>query len=43
MCDMKRNRDIADKHGLNVIEDAAHCVEGMRDGIRPGQLGDAAC
>lgn len=43
MCDMKRIREIADRHGLIVIEDAAHCIEGVRDGIRVGQLGDAAC
>ncbi len=43
MCDMGRIRKIADKHGLKVIEDAAHCMEGQRDGIKPGQVGDAAC
>jgi UDP-4-amino-4-deoxy-L-arabinose-oxoglutarate aminotransferase len=43
MCDMRAIRTIADRHGLFIIEDAAHCVEGERDGIRPGQLGDTAC
>ncbi|MHB8084689.1 MAG: DegT/DnrJ/EryC1/StrS family aminotransferase [Dehalococcoidia bacterium] len=43
MCDMKTIREIADRRGLAVIEDSAHCVEGQRDGIRPGMLGDAAC
>lgn len=43
MCDMKRIRQIADKYGLIVIEDAAHCIEGVRDGVKVGQLGDAAC
>ncbi|MBF0178149.1 MAG: DegT/DnrJ/EryC1/StrS aminotransferase family protein [Magnetococcales bacterium] len=43
MCDMRRLRVIADQHNLAIIEDAAHCVEGERDGVRPGQLGDAAC
>jgi len=43
MCDMKKIRQIADKYHLVVIEDAAHCIEGVRDGIKPGQLGDAAC
>lgn len=43
MCDMKRIRAIADKYRLKVIEDAAHCLEGERDGIKPGELGDAAC
>ncbi len=43
MCDMRRIRQIADKHNLIVIEDAAHCIEGQRDGVKVGGLGDAAC
>ena len=43
MCDMRKIRNIADKHKLKVIEDCAHCIEGTRDGLRPGQLGDLAC
>jgi dTDP-4-amino-4,6-dideoxygalactose transaminase len=43
MCDMKSIRSTADRHGLKVIEDAAHCIEGEREGFRPGQLGDTAC
>jgi UDP-4-amino-4-deoxy-L-arabinose-oxoglutarate aminotransferase len=43
MVDMRRLRGIADRHGLFVIEDAAHAIEARRDGVRPGQLGDAAC
>jgi dTDP-4-amino-4,6-dideoxygalactose transaminase len=43
LCDMKRIRQIADRHNLAVIEDAAHCIEGMREGTKVGQLGDAAC
>jgi len=43
MCDMRRIRQIADKYGLIVIEDAAHCVEGIRDGVRPSMMGDTAC
>ena len=43
MSDMKRIRKIADKHGLFVIEDAAHALESERDGIRMGQLADTAC
>lgn len=43
MCDMKKIRSIADKYKLIVIEDAAHAVETARDGVRVGQLGDAAC
>ncbi len=43
MCDMREIRRIADAHGLAVVEDAAHCVEGDRDGVQPGQLSDMAC
>jgi len=43
MVDIVSLRDIADRHGLALIEDAAHCVEGVRDGYRPGQLGDTSC
>jgi len=43
MCDMQKIHDIARKHNLVVIEDAAHCIEGQRDGIKPGQLSHAAC
>jgi UDP-4-amino-4-deoxy-L-arabinose-oxoglutarate aminotransferase len=43
MCDMRRLRAIADAHGLKIIEDCAHCVEGERDGVRPGALSEAAC
>jgi dTDP-4-amino-4,6-dideoxygalactose transaminase len=43
MCDMRAIRAIADRHGLKVIEDCAHAIESARDGVRPGQLGDAAC
>jgi len=42
MCDMKAINEIARKYNLFVIEDAAHCIEGQRDGIGPGQLSDAA-
>ncbi|CAA7618715.1 conserved hypothetical protein [Magnetospirillum sp. LM-5] len=43
MADMQRLRTIADRHRLSIVEDAAHCVEGRRDGIRPGGLGETAC
>lgn len=43
LCDMKRIRALADRYHLAAIEDAAHCVEGARDGVRPGHLGDGAC
>jgi UDP-4-amino-4-deoxy-L-arabinose-oxoglutarate aminotransferase len=42
-CDMRSLAGIADRRGLALVEDAAHCVEGVRDGIRPGILGTAAC
>ncbi|MFD2080550.1 DegT/DnrJ/EryC1/StrS family aminotransferase [Actinopolymorpha cephalotaxi] len=43
MCDMVALRELADRFGLVLVEDAAHCVEGERDGVRPAGLGDAAC
>lgn len=43
MCDMKRIGEIAGKHHLAIIEDAAHALEAERDGVRPGGLSDAAC
>ena len=43
MTDMKALRKIADDHGLFVLEDSAHAIEATRDGVRPGQIGDAAC
>src|SRR5437764_11113283 len=43
MCDMRALRDLANRRGLFLIEDAAHCIEGIRDGVRPGLLGDTAC
>ncbi len=43
LCDMRALRAIADKRRLAIVEDAAHCVEGSRDGVRPGELSDVAC
>jgi len=43
MCDMEKIADIAGRNELIIIEDCAHCIEGERNGIRPGQLGDTAC
>lgn len=43
MCDMRRLRAVADRYGLILVEDAAHCIEGERDGAKPGGLGDSAC
>jgi UDP-4-amino-4-deoxy-L-arabinose-oxoglutarate aminotransferase len=42
LADMRAIREIADKNRLFVIEDSAHGIEIERDGIRPGDLGDAA-
>jgi dTDP-4-amino-4,6-dideoxygalactose transaminase len=42
LADMRALRAIADARGLFVVEDSAHGVEIERDGIRPGDLGDAA-
>jgi dTDP-4-amino-4,6-dideoxygalactose transaminase len=42
MVDMARLTQLAQELKLLVVEDAAHCIEGVRDGIRPGQLSDAA-
>lgn len=43
MCDMTALREIADRRNLALIEDAAHCIEGTREGVRVGEKGDAAC
>lgn len=43
MCDMSKISDIAGKYNLKIVEDAAHCLEGERDGIKPGQYSDVAC
>lgn len=43
MVDMRGVFAVAAEHGLRIVEDAAHCVEGARDGVRPGQLSDAVC
>jgi len=43
MCDMHGLAELAGKHGLAVVEDAAHCVEGSRDGLRPGDAAVTAC
>jgi dTDP-4-amino-4,6-dideoxygalactose transaminase len=43
MCDMKKLKLLAEKYNLRIIEDAAHCIEGSRDDIKPGQLSDIAC
>ncbi len=41
MAPMDRFREIADKHNLLMVEDAAHCIEGEGPGFSPGSLSDA--
>lgn len=43
MCDMKSIKEAVKKYNLKVIEDAAHAIEALRDGIRVGQLSDTVC
>jgi len=43
MCDMNALHEISEKHNIPLMEDAAHCVEGEREGIRPGMLSKAVC
>jgi dTDP-4-amino-4,6-dideoxygalactose transaminase len=43
MCDMETIRGIADRHGLAVIEDAAHSLEAEYRGKKSGHYGDFAC
>jgi UDP-4-amino-4-deoxy-L-arabinose-oxoglutarate aminotransferase len=42
MADMRALSQIARRHELWLVEDAAHAVEAERDGVRPGALSDAA-
>jgi dTDP-4-amino-4,6-dideoxygalactose transaminase len=42
LADMRALRSIADQHGLFLVEDSAHGIEMERDGVRPGDLADAA-
>jgi len=42
LADMRALRTVADQHNLFLVEDSAHGVEMERDGVRPGDLGDAA-
>lgn len=40
---MPELRAVADRHGLDIVQDAAHCIEGRIDGEPPGRYGDATC
>jgi dTDP-4-amino-4,6-dideoxygalactose transaminase len=43
ICGMNEIMLLARKHGLHVIEDAAHCIEGRYEGRRVGSIGDITC
>jgi len=43
MADMEKIKEIADKHGLKVIEDAAQAHFATFKGKQPGYYGDIAC
>lgn len=43
MCNMAAIYKIAKRYKLKVVEDAALCLEGRRDGFGPASLSDAAC
>jgi dTDP-4-amino-4,6-dideoxygalactose transaminase len=42
-CDMNAIMDIANRHGLKVIEDCAHAIESEYQGRRTGTFGDFGC
>src|SRR5262249_12402395 len=42
-CEMDAIMEIARKHDLVVIEDAAHCIEGIYKGMKVGNIGDITC
>ncbi len=41
--DMPAFQRIAEMRGLRIVEDAAHCVEGVADGRKVGSIGDFTC
>ncbi len=43
VCDMKAIGEIARRHGLRVIEDAAHAIEGRFAGNKVGTMSDLTC
>ncbi len=43
ICDMTAIGEIARRHGLLVIEDAAHAIEGRYDGRKVGAISDITC
>ena len=42
-CNMNAIRDIATKHNLLIIEDAAHAIEAVYHGEKIGSIGDMTC
>jgi len=42
-CEMDRIMEIARRYKLMVIEDAAHCIEGVYKGKKIGTIGDITC
>jgi len=42
-CDMRRVSDVSARHGLTVIEDAAHAIGAEYDNVRVGGHGRIAC
>ncbi|MBF0161788.1 MAG: DegT/DnrJ/EryC1/StrS family aminotransferase [Magnetococcales bacterium] len=43
LCDMESMGAVANQHGLAIVEDAAHCLEGHWHGIRPAARSQTAC
>lgn len=43
MCDMEAIRNIADRHSLIIVADAAHSLEAEWKGKKPGHYADYAC
>lgn len=43
MCEMRSLSELATHRGLAVVEDAAHCIEGRRDGLGVGEASLTAC
>jgi dTDP-4-amino-4,6-dideoxygalactose transaminase len=41
--DVRAFRALADRHGLTIVEDAAHCIEGVAEGRKIGTTGDVTC
>lgn len=41
--DVRAFRRLADRHDLTLVEDAAHCIEGIVDGLKIGTTADFTC